>query len=93
MREAWIGPPGKNPTELGKPHTHLGLSFPTGDIIGLEKPYWCGIVSTWKRGNVVKVKLLVLSSNMVLLGLYGPEWLLQAHPLVLGFSQWHLTYG
>ena len=85
-----LGLLGSVPQCWGSSMSTMGSLFP---IIGLGGPSKCATVPAWKMGDVVRVKLLLLSSNVALLGLCGPEWVFQPHPLVLGFLQWCLVHG
>ena len=76
-----------------------GSLFTTGKTIDRREVSLCGSVLAWRRGYMVKVKLLLLSSNAAFLGFFGCCYLLfffffmwrkgmiHLHPWILGFSQ------
>lgn len=48
-----------------------GSLFATGKTIDRREVSLCGSVLAWGRGYMVKVKLLLLSSNAAFLGFFG----------------------
>ena len=48
-----------------------GSLFTTGKTIDRREVSLCGSVLAWGRGYMVKVKLLLLSSNAAFLGFFG----------------------
>lgn len=48
-----------------------GSLFTTGKTIDRREASLCGSVLAWGRGYMVKVKLLLLSSNAAFLGFFG----------------------
>lgn len=74
-----------------------GFLFPTGKTIDQGEPSLCGCVGL-RKGDMVKVKLLLLSSNAAFLDFFGCcclffvffmwcKGMIHSHPWSLGFSQ------